>query len=62
MDYQIAMAYAARGDTEIAFEWLERAYENHDGGLLSVLVEPLLSNLHEDSRWIPFLDKMGLPH
>jgi tetratricopeptide (TPR) repeat protein len=61
MAYQIAAAYAVRGDVDNAFEWLERAYENHDTGLLTLLVDPLLSNLHEEPRWIPFLNKMGLP-
>ena len=28
--YQIAEAYAFRGETNVAFEWLERAYEQHD--------------------------------
>ncbi len=60
--YQIAMAYAFRGEINYAFDWLERAYDNGDTGLAHMLVDPVVANLHNDSRWEPFLDKMGLPH
>ena len=62
MAYQIAMAYAFRGEINNAFDWLERAYDKRDSGLAHMLVDPLVVNLHSDPRWEPFLDKMGLPH
>jgi len=61
-DYQVAFAYAFRGEIDHAFDWLEIAYDNRDAGLASMLVNPLLANLHDDPRWEPLLDKMGLPH
>ena len=61
-DYQVAFAYAFRGEIDHAFDWLEIAYDNRDGGLASMLVNPLFANLHDDPRWTDFLDKMGLPH
>ena len=60
--YQIAEAYAYRGEIDDAFEWLEHAYENRDSGMISLLLNPLLANLHSDPRWEPLLDKVGLPH
>ena len=60
--YQIAIAYAHRGDISTAFDWLQRAYDTRDSGLNKMLVNPLLANLHNDPRWKPFLDKMGLSH
>lgn len=60
--YQIAEAYAFRGEIDNAFDWLDQAYDNRDSGLTTMLVDPLLANLHNDPRWEPFLDKMGLPH
>jgi tetratricopeptide (TPR) repeat protein len=60
--YQVAEVYAFRGEVEHAFDWLELAYDNRDGGLCYLLPDPLLDNLHDDPRWVPFLDKMGLPH
>ena len=60
--YQIANAYAARGEIDHAFAWLEQAYKNRDAGMPQLLLDPLLANLHDDPRWEPLLDRMGLPH
>jgi adenylate cyclase len=58
--YQIAEVHAYRGDKDIAFEWLERARRQHDGGLPSLRKDPFLANLHDDPRWNAFLHTMGL--
>jgi tetratricopeptide (TPR) repeat protein len=58
--FQIAEAYAYRGDKDKAFEWLERARRQHDPGLGDLLKDPLLENLHIDPRWNTFLHTMGL--
>jgi adenylate cyclase len=56
---QIAEAHACRGEMERAFEWLDRAYAGRDPRLVEIRGDSLLSNLHSDSRWRPFLEKMG---
>ena len=61
LDYQIAEVYAVRGETDKAFEWLEIAYNNHDTGTLSLLIDPLLRGLHGDPRYKSLLAKLGLP-
>jgi hypothetical protein len=58
--YQIAEAYAYRGDKDRAFEWLERARRQRDPGLAGLRRDPLLPNLHDDARWNAFLHTMGL--
>jgi hypothetical protein len=58
--YQIAAAYAYRGDKDKAFEWLERARCQRDPGLADLRKDPLLENLHSDPRWNVFLHTMGL--
>ena len=58
--YQIAEAYAYRGDKDKAFEWLERARRQRDPGLTGLHKDPLLTNLHDDPRWNAFLHTMGL--
>ena len=58
--FQIAEAYAYRGDKDRAFEWLERARRQHDPGLGDLRKDPLLENLHNDPRWNAFLHTMGL--
>jgi serine/threonine protein kinase len=59
--YQIAEVYAARGEVNEAFEWLERAYAQQDGGLVEMKPEPVFRSLHADPRWAAFLKRMGLP-
>ncbi len=58
--YQIAEAYAYRGDVDQAFDWLERAYRQRDAGLASIKIDPLLHGLHADRRWQPWLQRMRL--
>ena len=58
--YQVAEALAWRGEKDKAFEWLERAYQQRDGGLSEVKVDLLLDRLHGDPRFKALLKKMNL--
>jgi TolB-like protein/class 3 adenylate cyclase/Flp pilus assembly protein TadD len=58
--YNIAQVYGARGEMDLAFKWLERAYVQRDAGLSEMKPQPLLHSLHVDPRWGVFLRKMGL--
>ena len=58
--YQVAEATSWRGETDRAFEWLERAYTLRDPGLAHVKTDPFFKALHPDARWRPFLEKMRL--
>ncbi len=58
---QIAEIYAFRGETDRAFEWLDRAYARRDQGVSSVKRDRLLKGLHGDPRWAAFLAKVRLP-
>jgi serine/threonine protein kinase len=58
---QIGELHAYRGEIDSAFEWLERAYKQRDGGLSEIKGDPLLKNLEKDPRWFAFLKKMKLP-
>jgi TolB-like protein/Flp pilus assembly protein TadD len=59
--YQIAQVYATRHEVDKAFEWLQIAIDNHDGGIPSLLVDPLLRALRDDPRYKNMLAKVGLP-
>ena len=59
--YQIAQIYGFRGESDKAFEWLERAYDQRDGGLPSVKDDPTFKNIENDPRYTAFLKKMKLP-
>jgi TolB-like protein/Flp pilus assembly protein TadD len=58
--YQIAEVYGARNELELAFQWLERAYDQRDPGLAGMKCDQLLRSLHGDPQWDAFLRKMGL--
>jgi TolB-like protein len=60
--YQVAQACAWRGEKDKAFEWLEVAYQQRDGGLGRVKIDPLLSSLRTDPRFGALLRKMNLPN
>jgi tetratricopeptide (TPR) repeat protein len=59
--YQIAEVFAWRGEKDRAFEWLERAYSQRDGGLSDIKVDPALNSLRTDSRYQALLRRMKLP-
>jgi TolB-like protein/DNA-binding winged helix-turn-helix (wHTH) protein/Tfp pilus assembly protein PilF len=58
----MASAYALVGDKDKAFEWLDKAYEEHEGGDITLLkTEFTWKNLHGDPRFSALLRRMGLP-
>jgi serine/threonine-protein kinase len=59
--YQIAEVYAVRGDKDKAFEWLQISFDERDAGMLSLLVDPLLRGLRDDSRYKALVAKMNFP-
>jgi len=60
--FEIATIYAFRNQTGKAFEWLDRAYAQHDLNLTWTKADPLLKNLHNDPRYAAFLKKLNLPN
>jgi len=57
---QIADVFAWRNQKDKAFEWLERAYEQHDGGLAELNTDVLLASLHDDPRFKALRRKINL--
>ena len=57
--YQIAEIYAVRGETDKAFEWLERAVEYRDTGVTHARACPRFRPLHADPRWPELLKTIG---
>ena len=61
LTYQAAQVYAMRGEKDKAFEWLQMAFDDHDGGMPSLLVDPVLRGLRDDARYKNLVAKVGLP-
>jgi adenylate cyclase len=59
--YEIAEVYAWRGEKDLAFDWLERAYNQRDGGIAVIAVDPFLAHVRGDRRWTALLRKLKLP-
>ncbi len=58
--YQIAAAYAWRGESDRAFLWLERARAQRDGGLTMLKTDPMVRGLRADPRYAAFLRTVNL--
>ena len=59
--YEVGLVYAGLGEKDLAFEWLERAYDEHDKGLVTLKVDPPLDPLRSDPRMQGLLQRMSLP-
>ena len=57
--YNIAFSLAYRGEADRAFEWLAKAIEYKDPGLTEIPTQLEFANIHDDPRWLPFLESIG---
>lgn len=57
----IAGAYAAIGEKDKAFAWLEKAFAEKSSWLLYLKVDPTFASLRSDPRYGDLLHRMGLP-
>jgi tetratricopeptide (TPR) repeat protein len=58
--YTIAAVYVGLGKKDEAFKWLEKAYQERDIWLINLKVDPVLSPLSSDKRFIDLLRRIGL--
>ncbi|HLE63559.1 MAG TPA: hypothetical protein VI750_10480, partial [Pyrinomonadaceae bacterium] len=57
----IAIIYAALGDRDQAFAWLEKADKGRDGLLARLKVDPRFDSLRSDPRFTDLVRRVGLP-
>jgi len=57
--FYIGVVYAWRNEIEIAFDWLNRAFDERQQ-LRGINTDPFLNNLHDDPRWEPLLNRIGM--
>jgi len=53
--------YAFRGEYDLSFEWLNKAFEVKDPVLVEALTYPAFKPMHKDPRWGEFIKKIGFP-
>ncbi len=57
--YHLATIYNGLGETDKAFEWLEKGYELGDPKMAFLKVEPKWNNLRGDARFIDLMKRMN---
>jgi serine/threonine-protein kinase len=57
----LAAVYAALGDKDQAFAWLEKSYEERPGSISFLKVNPVFDSLHSDPRFTDLLRRSGFP-
>jgi eukaryotic-like serine/threonine-protein kinase len=58
--YHIAAIYVGLKDTDRAFEWLERAFQDRADWMAFLKVDPRFDSLHSDPRFTNLLRRMNL--
>jgi len=58
--YEIGRVYANRHELDHAFQWFDKAYRQHDDGLTTIKVDPLLKNVQTDPRFRTLVQKLTL--
>ena len=56
--FQIATVYGLRKEPDKMFQWLERAYTEHDPGLTQLLGTPFILNYRDDPRFAALCQKL----
>ncbi len=57
----LALVHIGLGDRDAAFEQLERAFAQHDPGLVYLAIKPGFQDLRGDPRFADLLKRLGLP-
>jgi serine/threonine-protein kinase len=55
-----AIGHAQLDEKDQAFEWVAKAYEERDGGLITIAVDPYWDPLRDDPRFQDLLRRMNL--
>jgi hypothetical protein len=57
---QVALVELGLGNRDEGYHWLQKAYDERDGFLLSFASLPWLEQYRSDPRWLEIERKMGL--
>jgi TolB-like protein/Tfp pilus assembly protein PilF len=57
--YSIAKIYVGLGEIDLAFQWLQRAYDERSEYLVWLKIDPRLDRIREDPRYLNLLQRVG---
>jgi hypothetical protein len=60
--FRMALIYAALGDADSTFAWLEQGYQMRDARLIFLKVDPGLDPVRSDARYYDLMRRVGLKH
>ena len=58
--FQVALLYSVRKDADRSFEWLDRAYRDHDAGMTQLMANPTLLAWRDDPRFAALCAKLKI--
>jgi eukaryotic-like serine/threonine-protein kinase len=61
ISFYIAAVHARLGEKDVAFEWLEKAFQDRIGLLVHLKTMPLVDALHGDPRFDAMVKRIGIP-
>ena len=56
----IATIYAYRDETDDAFEWLDRGFDEHDDWMVEIRMFKFFQRIYGDPRWDVMVEKVGM--
>ena len=59
--YFIGAVHARLLEKDAAFEWLEKAFQQHEILLVEFKVYPMFDGLHDDPRFVELVKRIGIP-
>lgn len=59
--YFLALAHVAAREFDRAFEYFEQSFDEYEPWLLWFGTDPMLESLHDDARFVRFLERMNNP-
>jgi TolB-like protein/lipoprotein NlpI len=57
---EVAHVFAYTGNADGAFQWLEKAIQQREEGMIEQIMHPLYWGIHEDPRWLSTLESIGV--
>jgi hypothetical protein len=59
--WMFAIVYTGMGDKDRAFQWLDKAYDEHRTDVAWIKADPRMDPLRSDARYKELLLRLGLP-
>jgi hypothetical protein len=60
--YELGLIYVGLGQSDQAFQSLERAFREHSDMLVYLKVDPRLDSIRSDSRFADLIRRVGVPN